>query len=106
MARRHMEMFGTKSEHFGKIAVTVREHATMNDNALMTEPLTLDQHQTARMISDPLRLFDCCLESDGGAAVVVSCSERARELQSPPINIMGMDAGHPAKTATGRGGTK
>jgi acetyl-CoA acetyltransferase len=42
MARRHMEMFGTKSEHFGKIAVTVREHATMNDNALMTEPLTLE----------------------------------------------------------------
>src|SRR3546814_10329676 len=42
MARLHMGMFGTKSEHFGKIAVTVREHATMNDNALMTEPLTLE----------------------------------------------------------------
>ena len=42
MARRHMETFGTKSEHFGKIAVTVREHATMNDNSLMKEPLTLE----------------------------------------------------------------
>src|SRR3546814_14550730 len=93
MARRHMEMFGTKSEHFGKIAVTVREHATMNDNALMTEPLTLDQHQTARMISDQLRLFDCFLESDGGAAVAVSSSERARAQQSPPQHLMASGTG-------------
>lgn len=95
MARRHMETFGTKSEHFGKIAVTVREHATMNDNSLMKEPLTLEQHQSARMISDPLRLFDCCLESDGGAAIVVSSSERARDLKSQPIYIMGIAEGHP-----------
>lgn len=95
MARRHMEMFGTKSEHFGKIAVTFRDHATKNDNSLMKEPLTLEQHQTARMISDPLRLFDCCLESDGGAAIVVSSSERARDLRSQPVYIMGIAEGHP-----------
>ncbi|MBX9825962.1 MAG: thiolase family protein, partial [Xanthobacteraceae bacterium] len=95
MARRHMETFGTKSEHFGKIAVTIREHATINENTLMTEQLTLEQHQNSRMISDPLRLFDCCLESDGGAAIVISSSERARDLKSKPVYTMGIAECHP-----------
>lgn len=95
MARRHMEQYGTKSEQFGKIAVTFRQHAMLNDNALMKEPLTLEQHQQSRMISDPLRLLDCCLESDGGAAIVISGADRARDLKSKPVYIMGVAVGHP-----------
>ena len=95
MARRHMELYGTKSEHFAKIAMTVRKHAAMNDNALRQGPMTLEDHQASRMIADPLRLFDCCLESDGGAAVIVSATERAKDMKSKPAYIMGVAEGHP-----------
>ena len=95
MARRHMELYGTKSEHFAKIAMNGRKHAAMNDNALRQAPMSLDDHQTSRMIADPLRLFDCCLESDGGAAVIVSTSERAKDMVRKPAYIMGVAEGHP-----------
>ena len=72
MARRHMELFGTTSRQFGEIAVAVRSHALLNGNAVMKTPITLADHQASRMIADPFRLLDCSLESDGGAALVVS----------------------------------
>src|SRR5215470_13063320 len=77
MARRHMELYGTTSRQFGEIAVTTRRHAGLHGNAMMTAPITLEDHQASRMISDPLRLFDCSLESDGGTAVVISAADRA-----------------------------
>lgn len=89
MARRHMELYGTRSEQLAEIAITVRNHAILNDNALMQKPLTVEDHQASRIISDPLRLFDCCLESDGGAAVVVSSAERARDQRQKPVFLMG-----------------
>jgi acetyl-CoA acetyltransferase len=95
MARRHMELYGTTSEQFGEIAVTTREHAMLNDNALMKKPMTLADHQASRMISDPFRLFDCSIESDGGAAIIVSSAERARDRRQPPVLIMGVAEGHP-----------
>ncbi|MDE0808406.1 MAG: transporter [Alphaproteobacteria bacterium] len=100
MARRHMEMYGTKSEHFAKIAMAVRKHAAMNDNALRQGVMTLEDHQNSRIIADPLRLFDCCLESDGGAAVIVSASERAKDMASKPAYIMGVAEGHPDSPST------
>ncbi len=95
MARRHMEVYGTTSEQFGEIAVTMRQHALLNDNAIMKTPLTLEEHQESRMISDPLRLFDCCLESDGGAAAVISAAERAPDMPQKPVYVMGVAEGHP-----------
>jgi acetyl-CoA acetyltransferase len=95
MARRHMEFYGTTSQQFGRIAVNTRDNALKNDNAIMKKPLTLEEHQSSRMISEPFRLFDCCLESDGGAAVVVSSTERARDLKQKPVTIMGVAEGHP-----------
>ena len=74
MARRHMELYGTTREQFAEVAVTMRRHAMLNDNALMQHPMTVEDHHASRMIADPFRLFDCCLESDGGAAVVVSAA--------------------------------
>jgi acetyl-CoA acetyltransferase len=61
----------------------------------MTKPLTVEEHQASRMISDPLRLFDCSLESDGGCAIVVSAAERARDMKQPPVLVMGIAEGHP-----------
>ena len=95
MARRHMELYGTTSEQLAEIAVTIRSNALLNDNAIMKKPLTIDEHQNSRMIADPLRLNDCCLESDGGAAIVVSAAERAKDLRQKPIYIMGVAEGHP-----------
>ena len=95
MARRHMELYGTTSRQLGEIAVTVRQHALLNDNAIMKKPITLDDHQASRMIADPFRLLDCSLESDGGAAFVVSAAERARDMRQPPTYVMGIAEGHP-----------
>ncbi len=100
MARRHMELYGTKSEQLGQIAVTIRHYATLNDNAIMTSPMTLEDHQNSRFIAEPLRLFDCCLESDGGTAVIVSSAERGKDLRKPPVYLMGMAEGHPDSPST------
>ncbi len=89
-ARRHMHLYGTKSEHFGAIAVACRTHAQNNPNAVMRgRPITIEDHQSSRMIADPLHLLDCCLETDGGAAVVITSAERARDLKHKPAYIMG-----------------
>jgi acetyl-CoA acetyltransferase len=88
-ARRHMHLYGTKSEHFGAIAVACRTHAQTNPNAVMRgRPITIEDHQNSRMIADPLRLLDCCLETDGGAAVVITSAQRARDLRHKPVYIM------------------
>ena len=95
MARRHMELYGTTVEQFGEVAVACREHALLNDNAVMKKPITLEDHRNSRMIADPFRLLDCSLESDGGAAVVISASERAGDLRHRKVYISGVAAGHP-----------
>jgi acetyl-CoA acetyltransferase len=95
MARRHMELYGTTSEQFAEIAVSTREHALFNNNAIMTKPITVADHQASRMIADPFRLLDCSLESDGGAAFVVTSAERARDLRQLPVDLLGVAMGHP-----------
>ena len=95
MARRHMEMYGTTSRHLGEIAVSTRAHALLSDNAVMTKPITIEDHQASRMIADPFRLLDCSLESDGGAAFVVTSAERARDLRQPAVELIGSAMGHP-----------
>lgn len=95
MARRHMELYGTTSRQLGEIAVSTRHNAILNGNAIMTKPLSLEDHQASRMISDPLRLNDCSLESDGGAAIVVSAAEYAKDLNKPAVYVMSVAEGHP-----------
>ncbi len=95
MARRHMELYGTTSRQLGEIAVSTRANAIRNGNAIMTKPISIEEHQASRMISDPLRLLDCSLESDGACAVVVSSAERARDAPKPPVVVMGIAEGHP-----------
>jgi acetyl-CoA acetyltransferase len=94
-ARRHMARYGTTSEQLGAIAVQTRDWATMNPLAQMRQPITLADHQTSRMIADPLHLLDCCLVSNGGAAVLVTSTERGRSLRQPPVHVLGFGQGHP-----------
>jgi acetyl-CoA acetyltransferase len=86
-ARRYMHEYGATSEDFGLVAVADRKHAATNPKAWFYEqPITLDDHQQSRWIVEPLHLLDCCQESDGGQALVVTSLERARDLaQSPAV---------------------
>ncbi|MGE4167177.1 MAG: acetyl-CoA acetyltransferase [Xanthobacteraceae bacterium] len=87
--RRHMHVYGTPAEALGHIAVTFRQHAQRNPAALMYgKPMTLDDYAKARMIADPFRLFDCCLETDGAAAIIVTSKERARDMRQKPVRIL------------------
>ena len=95
MARRHMYEYGTTSRQFGAVAVAMRKHAILNDNAIMKEPITIEDHQNSRMVADPFRLLDCCVETDGAAAVVVTSAGRARDTNHQPVYIMGIAEGHP-----------
>ncbi|MDP6980300.1 MAG: hypothetical protein QF570_17150 [Myxococcota bacterium] len=100
--RRHMHLYGTTSEQLGQIAVTFREHASRNPRAVMGQrPLSLEDHQNSPMIADPHRLFDCCLESDGACAVVVTTEERARDLAKPAVTVMSSAQGTPKGYAFG-----
>ena len=96
MARRHMHEFGTRSEQLGTIALTMRKHAQLNPKAVMHgKPMTMDDYLASPMLADPYRFFDCCLETDGGAAVVVTSAERARDLATRPVRILAAACGQP-----------
>ena len=87
-ARRYMHEFGATSEDFGRVAVADRKHAATNPKAFFyQQPITLEDHQNSRWIVEPLHLLDCCQESDGGQAMVITSVERARDLPSKPAVI-------------------
>src|SRR5699024_737899 len=94
LARRCMEDYGATSADFGAISVLSRKHAANNPRAWFHErPITIEDHQASRMIADPIRLLDCCQESDGGQALVIVSAERARDLPHPPAVISGAAQG-------------
>jgi acetyl-CoA acetyltransferase len=93
-ARRHMALYGTTTEQLGWVAVTARRHASLNPQAIMREPITIEDHRASRPIVDPLRLLDCCLISDGGVAIIVTSPERAADGRKPPVRLWGMGQGH------------
>ncbi len=87
-ARRIMHEYGVTSEDFGRIAVADRRHAAVNPAAFFYgKPITLEDHQASRWIVEPLHLLDCCQESDGAQAMVVTSRERARDLLQRPAVI-------------------
>ena len=95
IARRHMYEHGTTPEQLGAIAVSARRHANGHPGAVMHDKtLTLDDYLARPMLVDPLRMEDCCLISDGGAAYVMTTPERARDLRKKPCNVMGIGEGH------------
>jgi acetyl-CoA acetyltransferase len=104
-----MEEYGTTLEQVGKIAVSQRANAVPNPQALLRTPMTMEDYLNSRLISDPIRLFDCVMPCSGGECVVVASEERAREITDKPVYLV-TDAeriGHqasnmlPDKTTTG-----
>ena len=94
MAQRHMVEFGTTPKQLGHIALACRARANANPAAQMHDrPLTMDDYLAARMISEPLRLFDFCLETDGACAVVVTAADRAADRPNPPVLIRAVAQG-------------
>ena len=111
IARRHMVEFGTTPEQLGAIAVTQRAHANLTPGAVMRDrPMDLDAYLAAPLVADPLRVPDCCLISDGGAAFVTAAADRARDRPHRPVVVGGVGLGvshsglhwtqQPAMTAT------
>ncbi len=87
-ATRYMHEYGATSEDFGRVAVADRRHAASNPAAWFYEqPITLEDHQRSRWIVEPLHLLDCCQESDGAQALVVTSRERAADLRQPPAVV-------------------
>ncbi len=88
IARRYMHLSGATSRDFGAISVADRKHAANNPKAYFYEkPITIEDHQNSRWIAEPLRLLDCCQETDGAVAIVVTSVERARDLKQRPAVI-------------------
>ena len=100
LTRRYMHEYGATRDHLANVALAFRKHANRNPKATMYErPLTREQYMTARWISEPLCLFDNCLETDGALAIVVTSAERARDLRRRPAYIHSFAQGLPAQHA-------
>ena len=89
--QRYMHSYGARAEDLAQVALTMRSHAVNNPDAFFyRRPLTMDEYMESRWICEPLRLFDCCQETDGGCAVVITSRERARDLMHPGALIRGV----------------
>jgi acetyl-CoA acetyltransferase len=96
VARRHMHLYGTTNDHLGAIAVAERQWANRNPMAQFHDtPMTLAEYHRSRWVVEPFHLFDCCLVSNGGLAVIVTAADRARALAQRPVYVWGMGQGHP-----------
>ena len=88
-AQRHMHEYGTKIEQLANIAVDTRYNASLNPDAYYTEPITVDDVMTAKMMATPFTKLHCCIRSDGGGAVVLTSADRAKDLPGAPVWVLG-----------------
>lgn len=91
---RHMAEYGTTSEQLAEVAVATRKWATLNEKAMVRDPLTIEDVLKSRWIAEPLHLLDCCLVTDGGGAVVVASAGRAKQMRQSPVWILGHGEAH------------
>ncbi len=97
MARRYMHEYGVSREQLAAVAVAARENAGLNPKALKRDPITVEDVIGSKMIADPLRALDCCLVSNFGGAVIVTTAERARDLDTAPVFLLGSASAHSHK---------
>jgi acetyl-CoA acetyltransferase len=96
--QRYMHQYGAKAEDLAQVALSTRKHAVNNPNAFFYQrPLSMDDYMNARWIAEPLRLFDCCQETDGGVAVVLTTPERAKDCKNKPALIRAVAQGFGAE---------
>ena len=94
--QRYVDLYDVEPTDAAQVALTCREHAHLNDKALMGgRPMTMDDYLASPLITEPMRKFDCCLETDCAAAVVLTSSERAKDLPHAPVLWLGGAEGHP-----------
>ncbi|WP_123024339.1 thiolase C-terminal domain-containing protein [Mycolicibacterium stellerae] len=91
--RAYMHAYGVTAEDLGRVAIIQRDHAALNPRAMMRQPITMDDYLGSRWIAEPLRLFDCCLESDAAVALVVTSTQRSRDLRRTPVTICATASG-------------
>lgn len=89
MFRRHMELYGTTTRQLAEVSVAMRYHATLNPDAVMRNPITIEDHESARFITAPLRLLDYCLINDGAVCLILTTKERAADAAKKPVLISG-----------------
>jgi acetyl-CoA acetyltransferase len=94
VAQRYMHEHGVTSEQLAAIAAEHRRHAGRHPKAHKREPITIEQVLASKLIASPLRMLDCCLISDGGAALVVSSREAAADARGKAVEILGAGQGH------------
>ncbi len=92
MFQMHQNRYGTTTRQLAEVSVAFRQHALLNPDAVMKKPMTIDDHEEARPIVEPLRLLDYCLINDGAVCVIMTSAERARDLKKPPVLISGVGA--------------
>ncbi|MBX3093753.1 MAG: hypothetical protein KF680_04315 [Cryobacterium sp.] len=93
-ARRHMIEYGTTREQLGAVAITMRNHALLNPAAMMYgKPLTMEEYASSKLIADPYLMFDCCLETDGASAVLVTRDDLVTG-KTAPVDLLGVAEGH------------
>ncbi|MER7005407.1 acetyl-CoA acetyltransferase [Dactylosporangium sp. NPDC000555] len=90
IANRHMSEFGTTSEQLAQVAVSAREWGVKNPRSRFTDPLSVQDVLASPLIASPLHKYDCCLVTDGGAAVIVTSAARARSMRRPPVYVRGV----------------
>ena len=97
--QRYLYEYEHTTEEFGRVSVLCRKHAATNPHAMMYErPVTLEDHQNSRWITEPLRLFDCCLDTDGACAAIVVSAEKAKRLKGTPAYIVAAAQGTGSRT--------
>lgn len=100
-ARRHMHRYGTTIDHFAEVTINARRMAANNPLARFRDPITVEEHHASRMMADPIRLLDMCMESDVGVAVLITSTERAQDLRQPPVLLRGATLGSPWRWGQG-----
>lgn len=87
LTQRYMSQYGATEEDFGRHVITQRYHASMNEDAIFREPITMDDYLSSRYVSKPLRILDCDYPVDSGSAVIFTTEERARDLDQPVVLV-------------------